>query len=353
MPRSPSSPSPIDLRGASGIARTQFGRLPDGTDVDLFTLDAGGLTAKVATYGAVLQALRLGEETGVVLGYPSLPEYLEDRAYMGAIVGRFANRIAGARFELDGVEHRLSANEGPNCLHGGSAGFDKRVWRLVRTRADGGAVSIGLRHESADGEQGFPGALAVEVTYTVGPGAELRVDLRAKASAPTVVNLTSHVYWQLAGGGEGTIDDHVLTLGGSSYLPVTAEMIPTGEIAPVAGTPLDFTVPKAIGARVGEPFEQLVRAEGYDHHVVLEGDRPAAKLEHPRSGRALEIETTEPGIQVYSGNHLAGAYRRRGGIALEPQHCPDSPNRPEFPSTVLRPGRMFASTTVYRLSQRQ
>ncbi len=350
MPRSP-SPSPIDLRGASGIARTQFGRLPDGTDVDLFTLDAGGLTVKVATYGAAVQELWLGGETNVVLGYPSLAEYLESRAYMGAIVGRFANRIAGARFELDGAEHRLCANEGPNCLHGGSAGFDKRVWRVVRTHADAGAVLVTLRHASADGEQGFPGALVVEVTYTVGPGAELRVDLRAKTSAPTVVNLTSHVYWQLAGEGAGAIDDHVLTLGGSSYLPVAPGMIPTGEVAPVAGTPLDFTRPTAIGARVDEPFEQLVRAEGYDHHVVLDGDEPAARLVHPASGRALEVETTEPGIQVYSGNHLAGKYRRRGGIALEPQHCPDSPNHPELPSTVLLPGRAFASTTVYRLSR--
>ena len=212
---------------------------------------------------------------------------------------------------------------------------------------------IGLRHESADGEQGFPGALVVEVTYTVGPGTELRIDYRAKTSAPTVVNLTSHVYWQLAGEGAGAIDDHVLTLGGSSYLPVAPDMIPTGEVAPVAGTPLDFTAPAAIGARVDEQFEQLLRAGGYDHHVVLDGDRRAATLVHPRSGRALEIETTEPGIQLYSGNHLAGAYRRRDGIALEPQHCPDSPNRPEFPSTVLLPGHVFASTTVYRLSQRQ
>ena len=350
MPRSP-SPSSIDLRGASGIARTRFGRLPDGTDVDLFTLDAGGLTAKVATYGAVVQELWLGEEANVVLGYRSLPEYLENRGYMGAIVGRFANRIAGARFELDGVEHRLSANESPNCLHGGSAGFDKRVWRVVRTRASEGAASIALRLESADGEQGFPGALVVEVTYTVGPGMELRLDFRAKTSAPTVVNLASHMYWQLAGEGAGAIDDHVLTLGGSRYLPVAPGMFPTGEVAPVAGTPLDFTAPTAIGARVDEPFEQLVRAGGYDHHVVLDGDYPAARLVHPGSGRALEVETTEPGIQVYSGNHLAGAYRRRGGIALEPQHCPDSPNHPEFPSTVLRPGRVFASTTVYRLSR--
>ena len=353
MPRSP-SPSSNDLQGASGIARTRFGRLPDGTDVDLFTLAAGGLTAKVATYGAIVKELWLGEEANVVLGYSGLPDYLEDGSYMGAIVGRFANRIAGARFELDGVEHHLPANEGPNCLHGGSAGFDKRLWHVVRTRADRGAASIGLRHESADGEEGFPGALVVDVTYTVGPGKELRVDFRAMAAAPTVVNLTSHVYWQLEGEGTGGIGDHVLTVRGSRYLPVTPGMIPTGEVAPVAGTPFDFTTPAAIGPRVDEPFEQLLRAEGYDHHIVLDdGEGPAARLAHAGSGRTLEIETTEPGIQVYSGNHLAGRYDRREGMALEPQHCPDSPNRPEFPSTVLRPGRVFASTTVYRLRQRQ
>jgi len=337
MPRSP-SPSPIDLRGASGIARTRFGRLPDGRDVDLFTLEAGGLVARISTFGAAVQELRLPDGANVVLGYPSLDDYVEDRAYMGAIVGRYANRIAGARFELDGVEHRLDANEAGNCLHGGRGGFDKRLWRVARTHAGDGAVSLMLRYESADGEEGFPGALAVGATYTIGPGTELRVDYRAMATKPTVVNLTSHVYWQLAGG--GSVDGHVLTLAASRYLPVRADMIPTGEIAPVAGTPLDFTAPRAI-------------AEGYDHHFVLDETRPAARLEDPVSGRALEVETTEPGIQVYTGNHLAGAYRPRDGIALEPQHCPDSPNHPEFPSTVVRPGRVFASATWYRLSQRQ
>ena len=340
MQRSP-SPSSRDVHGASGIARTGFGRLPDGTEVDLFTLEAGGLVARVSTYGAAVKELWVDGETNVVLGYPRLAEYLEDEAYMGSIVGRFANRIAGARFELDGVERRLSANEGPNCLHGGARGFDKRVWRVVRTRAGAGAVAVRLRHESADGEEGFPGALVVEATYTVGPGAELRVDYRAKTAAPTVVNLTSHVYWQLAGEDAGSVDDHVLTVGGSRYLPLRADMIPTGEIAPVAGTELDFTRPSVLGAR----------RKGYDHHFVLDDVVPAARLEHRASGRVLEVTTTEPGIQVYTGNHLDGRYRPRDGIALEPQHCPDSPNHPEFPSTVLRPGRVFAATTVYRLSR--
>lgn len=340
MPRSP-SPSSIEPPGASGIARTGFGRLPDGTGVDAFTLETGGIAARVLTYGAVLQELWTEDGVNVVLGHPSLADYLEDRSYMGAIVGRFANRIANARFALDGVVHRLSANEGPNCLHGGRRGFDRRVWRAVRTRAGDGAVSILLRHESADGEEGFPGALTAEVSYTLGPGAELRIDVRAMTTKPTVVNLTNHVYWQLAGADAGSVDDHVLTLAASRYLPLGADMIPTGEIAPVTGTSLDFTTPSALGSRT----------EGYDHHFVLDRMRPAARLEHRTSGRLLEVETTEPGIQVYTGNHLAGRYRPRDGIALEPQHCPDSPNHSEFPSTVLRPGRVFASTTVYRLSR--
>jgi len=352
MPRS-LSPSFVE----TAVERRSFGRLPDGTDVDLFTLAAGGLTVAVATYGALVHQLwapgRDGP-TNLVLGYGCLDDYVADEhSYLGAIVGRYANRIANARFELDGVAHRLSANEDANCLHGGMAGFDKRVWHVVRTRTARDVVAITLRYESADGEEGFPGTLAVTVTYTVGPGTGLRVDYHAVTDRPTVVNLTSHVYWQLGGEGAGRVDDHVLTVGASHYLPVSLEMIPTGEVAPVAGTPLDFTQPATIGARIAEPFEQLVRAEGYDHHFVLDGGCPAARLEHPASGRVLEIETTEPGIQVYSGNHLDGPYGRRGGMALEPQHCPDSPNRPSFPSTVLRPGSVFSSTTTYRLAQRQ
>jgi aldose 1-epimerase len=341
----------------TAVEHTSFGRLSDGTDVDLFTLAAGGLTAVISTYGAVVRELWAPGCDGpanVVLGYRSLDDYVaDDSSYMGAIVGRYANRIANARFELDGVTYEVSANEGANCLHGGTAGFDKRGWRAVKTRTTRDAVALTLRYESSDGEEGFPGAVAVAVTYTAGPGTQLRVDYHAVTDRPTVVNLTSHLYWQLAGEGSGTIDDHVLTVGASHYLPVSPDMIPTGEVAALAGTPLDFTTPTAIGARIAEPFEQLVRGEGYDHHFVLDGDCPAARLEHPASGRVLEIETTEPGVQVYSGNHLDGAYGRRGGMALEPQHCPDSPHHLDFPSTVLRPGQTFSSTTTYRLTQRQ
>ena len=299
----------------------------------------------------------------MVLGLPCVEDYLAGNGpYFGAIVGRYANRIANAAFVLDGVEHRLSANDGGNCLHGGRTGFDRHVWEIVKGGACDGAAAVVLRHTSPDGDEGFPGWLTAEVTYTVSSDT-LRIDFHAETDRPTVVNLTSHLYWNLSGEGSGSIEDHVLRLAATHYVPVDDELIPLGEAAPVAGTPLDFTWPAAIGSRIRDPFDQLAVAHGYDHHFVLDhGDtrllEPVAQLDDPRSGRRLEVSTTEPGIQVYSGNHLDGTlagpsgrlYRQGDGIALETQHAPDSPNQPSFPSTVVRPDRPYTSATAFRLS---
>jgi aldose 1-epimerase len=351
------------------LVREPFGTTPDGTEVERYTLGAGGgVAVRVMTYGATVQELlapgRAGEPEGVVLGFPSLDDYVARNApYLGAIVGRYANRIANAAFTLDGSRHRLPANDGAHCLHGGPRGFDKRVWRVATTHRRRGAAALALRYASPDGEEGFPGAVVVQVTYTLSRDDSLRIDYRATTDRPTVLNLTSHLYWQLSGEGSGPVEDHVLTVAASRYLPVDDGMIPTGEVAAVAGTPLDFTSPTPVGARIRDACEQLATAHGYDHHFVLDrpdaaSPAPAARLEDRTAGRRLDIATTEPGVQVYTGNHLDGSlagtsgrlYRQGDGIALETQHCPDSPNHPEFPSTTLRPGVVFASTTVYRLS---
>ncbi len=334
-----------------------FGETPAGEAVDLYMLtDSTGIAVSVATYGAAVQQLwapdREGRRANVVLGFPALDGYLAgDGHYFGATVGRYANRIAGGRFSLDGVVHELLRNDGGNALHGGPRGFDKHVWQVLA--ADGSRLA--LRHVSPDGDMGYPGTLVVDVVYTLADGA-LRLDYRAEADARTVVNLTNHTCWHLAGEGSGTIDDHVVTLAARRYTPVDATLIPTGEIASVAGTPLDFTRPTAIGARIDDAFR------GYDHNFVIDGDDAsspafAARVDEPTSGRRLEVYTSEPGLQLYSGNFLDGslvgtsgkAYGRRHGLALETQHFPDSPNHPGFPSTVLRPGEVLESATVYRL----
>jgi aldose 1-epimerase len=309
-------------------------------------------------YGAAIQQLWApdagGERANVVLGFATVDEYARsDGHFFGATVGRFANRIAGGRFELDGAVHELA---GP--LHGGPAGFDRRLWEVA---VAGGDRAV-FRYTSEDGEMGYPGKLDVEVAYTLADRS-LTIDYRAETDRATVVNLTNHTLWNLAGEGEGTIGGHLLAVNAEWYTPVSAELLPTGEIAPVTGTPFDFRTATAVGARLEADDEQLRHAGGYDQNFVLDrrgatGLVGAARLEEPRSGRVLEIETTEPGLQVYSGNFLAGElvgaggrpYPRRGGIALETQHFPDSPNQAAFPTTVLRPGAILTSTTVYRLS---
>ena len=357
------------METAPSITRLPFGTTPDGSVVDLYTLtNSSGIAVAVMTYGAAVQQLwvpdRDGRKANVVLGFPTLADYVaHDGHYFGAIIGRCANRIAHGRFLLDGVTYEVPRNDGTNSLHGGTAGFDKRVWQAAVVPPTRDGVGLKLQYTSPDGEMGYPGTLAVNVTYTLANDDSLGIDYRATTDAATVVNLTNHTYWNLAGEASGTICDHILTLYADRYTPVDRTLIPSGEIAPVAGTPLDFTTPTRIGARIREAFPQLAIAHGYDHNVVLErvdtlSPILAARVREPTSGRELEVFTTEPGIQFYSGNFLDGTlrgtsgrtYRQNDGFALETQHFPDSPNHPEFPSTVLRPGDVFESSTVYRLS---
>jgi aldose 1-epimerase len=318
--------------------------------------NASGTEAEVITFGATLHGLRVPDGTNVVLGLPSLEDYAgRSNRYLGATIGRYANRIAGARFALDGVTYELPANDGANALHGGSEGFHRKVWSASVENG-----SLVLRYASPAGEMGFPGKLAARVAYTLTDDGSLRLDYEATTDAATVVNLTNHTYWNLAGEGSGTILDHELRLNARRYTPVDAALLPSGEVAPVSGTPLDFTTPMPIGARIDDDF--LAGAGGYDHNLVVDREHDgelvrAARVVDPSSGRSLEILTTEPGIQVYTGNFLdealvgpsGRAYGPHHGVALETQHFPDSPNRSQFPSTVLRPGEVFRSTTVYKL----
>jgi aldose 1-epimerase len=345
------------------ITQTPFGTMPDGRPVTEFTLDNGaGLRLRAINLGGIVTSLeapdREGTSASVVLGLPTLDDYLTRSPHFGTIVGRYANRIARGRFTLDGEDFQLPINDGPNALHGGVAGFGLRWWDIapLDTGVPGEAALV-LRRTSADGEEGYPGRLEVEVRYTLDAACGWRIDYLARTDRATVLNLSHHDYFNLAG--HGSVLDHRLTLPAARYLPVDATLIPTG-IAEVAGTPFDFRVPTPIGERIRTPHPQLVRARGYDHNWVL--DRPAeglalaARLEHPGSGRAMEVFTTEPGVQFYSGNFLdgtlvgtAGAVVRQGdGLCLETQHFPDAPNQPAFPSTVLRPGETFRSSTLHR-----
>lgn len=364
------SPAATPSGARPGVTRAPFGRLPSGEAVELFTLtNAHGIEVRAMTYGGIITVLRTPDRAGrpgdVVLGHDSLAGYLapDNSPYFGAIVGRYGNRIANGRFTLDGATYTLARNNGPNALHGGLRGFDKVVWAAEPfERADG--VGVVLRYTSRAGEEGYPGALAVQVTYTLTPGDALAVDYQATTDRATPVNLTQHTYWNLGGVGGpaplGTILDHQLTLDASAFTPVDSTLIPTGELRPVAGTPFDFRTATAIGARINQPDQQLTYGGGYDHNFVLDrGGRPglvrAARVVDPATGRTLEIATTEPGIQFYSGNFLTGSIRGKGGqvypyrsgLALETQHFPDSPNRPNFPSTVLRPGETYQSRTVF------
>lgn len=343
----------------------EFGSTRDGLAVERLTLtNTAGMQVSLLTYGGVINAIRVPDRDGtpgnVVLGFAELGDYLERSPYFGAITGRYANRIAGARFTIGGQEFKLAANYGPNSLHGGAVGLDKRVWRATRMPAvDGPAVT--MSYVSPDGEEGYPGKLVIDVTYTLTDANELRMDYRAVTDRPTHVNLTNHAYFNLGGGGD--VLGHELTLLASAFTPVDATLIPTGEIAGVAGTPFDFRAPRTIGSRIRTPDAQLVLARGYDHNYVIDGPGGgslalAARVREPVSGRILEVETTEPGIQLYSGNFLDGSlvgmggqiYRQGDGFCLETQHFPDSPNQPGFPSTLLEPGSTYATTTVYRFT---
>ncbi len=334
--------------------------------MQLYTLrNSKGVEASITNYGAILVSLKVPDRNGnladVVLGFDSLDGYLGEHPYFGAVIGRYGNRIAGGRFVLDGVEYKLARNNGENHLHGGVRGFDKAVWSVKKPRADGDA-GVELTYLSEDGEEGYPGSLTATVRYTLTGDNELRLDYEATASKPTVVNLTNHSYFNLAGAGNGDILAHRVRINADNFTPVDQGLIPTGELRPVTGTPFDFRQPHAIGERIGGKDQQLVFGKGYDHNFVLNGSagslRSAARVTEPGSGRVVEVLTTEPGVQFYTGNFLDGTIRGKGGAAyghrygfcLETQHFPDSPNQPQFPSVVLRPGAKYQSTTVYKFS---
>ena len=339
-----------------------WGETPDGRGVQLYSVVNGhGAEAQITNYGGILVSLSMPDKDGrlddVVLGYDSLSEYVDDLSYLGCIVGRYANRIAGGRFTLNGVEHVLTANERWNHLHGGIKGFSKVVWGAEAVEREGSA-GVALSYLSRDGEEGYPGNLKAEVTYLLTEEDELRIEYEASTDRDTVVNLSHHSYFNLAGGGD--VMDHVLTLFADRFTPVDGELIPTGELRSVEGTPMDFREPTTIGERIDVDYGQLELAGGYDQNWVLDREGPglslAARVHHPGTGRYMEMSTAEPGVQFYSGNqlpsHIPGKgerrYGPRHGLCLEAQHFPDSPNRPEFPSTVLRKDETYRQTTVYR-----
>lgn len=350
-----------------GISSTPFGKTREGQDTELFTLtNSSGRNLRVTNYGGIITHLeipdRLGNCADVVLGYDTLDEYLAGSPYFGAIVGRYGNRIAGGKFTLDGQAYELPVNDGPNSLHGGLRGFDKVVWKADARQTPQGPV-LALTYVSGDGEEGYPGEMTATVTYTWTNRDKLRVEYTASTTKPTVVNLSQHSYFNLAGAGEGDILDHRIQIFADSFTPIDPVLIPTGEIRSVAGTPLDFREPHTFGERINVDDEQLKNGLGYDHNYVLRtagagGMIRGARVSEPGSGRVMEVWTTEPGVQVYSGNFLDSTnvgkggkvYHKHYGFCLETQHFPDSPNQPTFPSCVLRPGQIMRSVTEFRFT---
>jgi aldose 1-epimerase len=342
----------------------RYGVTEDGHAIDVYTLaNVAGMRVRILTLGCIIASLEVPDREGnfanVVLGLDSVSDYLQRSPHFGAIAGRFANRIARGRFAVDGTEYRLETNAGPNALHGGRHGFDKMIWQAAAP----GGEALRLRYLSPDGEAGYPGNLAVEVTYRLGEANDLRIDYVATTDKPTIINLTNHSYFNLAGEGSGDVLDHVVSIEADHFTPTDATQIPTGEIRSVGGTPFDFTRPTSIGERIRAADEQLLLARGYDHNWVLRapvGDalRPAARAFEPRSGRVLDVLTDAPGLQFYTGNNLTGAlvgpsgraYRQSDGFCFETQQFPDAPNQPGFPSALLRPGEHFRSTTIFRFS---
>lgn len=347
------------------IQQRPFGKV-SGRDVTLFTLqNSSGMKAAITNYGAILVSLTAPDRNGkfedVVLGYETLGEYVKDNPYFGCVVGRYGNRIGKAKFTIDGVAYQLSANDGENHLHGGERGFDKKIWDAEPLELPD-ASGIKFSYLSPDGEEGYPGNLAVTVTYLLTGNNEFAIAYEAAADKPTHVNLTQHTYFNLAGQGSGDILGHELMIMADRFTPVDAGLITTGELRPVEGTPMDFRTPTAIGDRIDSDYEQIRFGGGYDHNWVLNNYdgalRLAAKVHEPVTGRVMEVFTTEPGIQFYAGNFLNGShigkggavYNKRYGFCLETQHFPDSPNKPNFPSTLLRPGETYKTRTVYRFS---
>jgi len=344
-----------------GIEKKTFGKTPDGREVDLFTLtNANGLKAQITNYGGIVTSLLIPDRDGkfadIVLGYDTFDEYIKNNPYFGALIGRYGNRIAKGKFTLEGAEYTLATNDGPNHLHGGIKGFDKVVWNAEQMQTDEGSA-LKLTYLSPDGEEGYPGSLNCTVVYTLTNNNELKVDYEAETGKTTVVNLTHHSYFNLAGHNSGDILGHELMLTADHFTPVDDTLIPTGEIKAVDGTPMDFTKPMPVGSRIDQ-----VKG-GYDHNFVLNSSGGsmalAASVYEPNSGRVMEISTTEPAIQFYSGNFLDGSnkgkgavYNKHNGFCLETQHFPDSPNKPDFPSVVLKQGEKYTHLTVHKFSTR-
>ena len=343
------------------ISKTHFGTTPEGHDAFVYSLKSDAVEARITNYGGTITSIiapdRNGKPGDVVLGYETLVEYVNNPRYLGALIGRFANRIGEGKFTLNDVRYQLVQNNGPNHLHGGIKGFDKVVWQATEAVENGNAV-LRLKYFSKDGEESYPGNLEVEVTYTLADNRELRIDYRAISDKTTIINLTNHSYFNLAG--SGTILDHELALNADAFTPIGPSLIPTGEILDVDETPMDFRSRFPIGARIDDAYQQLGFALGYDHNFVLNDSngllRQAATVYDPQSGRTLEVLTTQPGVQFYSGNFFDGTikgkggvvYEKRSGFCLETQHFPDSPNHSNFPTTVLEPGDVFNETTVFR-----
>lgn len=350
----------------SKMKTQSFGKTASGEEITLYTLtNAKGMEATVMNYGARLVTLKAPDRQGriadVVLGFDSLDGYLGDNPYFGAVVGRYGNRIAKGLFTLDGQQYKLACNNGENSLHGGLKGFDKVVWTAKEVQTPDGP-GVQMTYLSKDGEEGYPGDLTTSVTYVLTDRNELKLDYNASTDKDTVLNVTNHSYFNLAGQGEGDILGHEMTINADRFTPVDKGLIPTGELKPVVKTPFDFRKPVAIGARINDNDEQLKLGGGYDHNFVLnrsgDGLSLAARVREPRTGRVMEVLTTEPGVQFYTGNFLDGTihgkggkvYPHRGAFCLETQHFPDSPNQPQFPSVVLKPGATYHSTTVFRFS---
>ncbi len=354
-----SEPSAPESETKMSYQKTAFGKTADGTEVDLYTLtNANGVVLKMTNFGAIVVSLEVPDRDGklanVNMGFAALDGFLGKHPYFGSTVGRYCNRIAAGKFTLDGQEYALATNDnGKNHLHGGNAGFNKVVWQAEPFQNEFG-VGVKFTYLSKDGEEGYPGNLDVTAVYTLTNDNEMVVEFKATADKATPINLTNHCYWNLAGAGSGTVRDHELMIAADKYLPVDAGLIPTGEVADVAGSPLDFTKPEKIGARLDQIKADPV---GYDHCFVLRGEagqmRLAAKLKDPASGRVMEIHTTQPALQFYSGNFLDGkpennSYKQYDGCCLETQHYPDSPNHADFPNTILRPGETFREKTVHK-----
>ena len=351
---------------SAGMIKTAFGNMPDGQAIDLYTLtNRHGMQAAITNYGGTVVRLitpdRNGHMDDVVLGFENLAGYLQTEPYLGALIGRYGNRVGHAQFTLDGVTYHLAKNDGDNTLHGGLKGFDKRVW-TARDVSSKGAPALELKYLSKDGEESFPGNLSVTVVYTLTDDNELKIDYSATTDKDTVLNLTNHSYFNLAGQGNGDILKHQIMINAERFTPVDAGLIPTGELKSVVGTPFDFRKSEAIGTHINDADEQLKLGKGYDHNFAINRSGPglvlASRVTEPMSGRVMEVSTTQPGVQFYTGNFLDGTlhgkggkvYKQRYALCLETQHFPDSPNKPSFQTTELKPGESYKQTTVYRFT---